>query len=124
IEGVLHGQSRQRAGEYRPLQTREVMRRKAGLGREAPHRLVSEKEQQKGKPVGEKGAAPTHGDSDQQKREHHPFRLDRDAPPEHHPEQDREINERADQQRAGSAHSSAEVSEYGQQPPPRSRSSR
>src|SRR6266516_1092652 len=105
IERLLQGQRPQGARKERALQAREVVTRKPGLRRKATHGLVSEEQQEKRAPVGHECETAPKRDCDDQQREHHPLRLDRDAAPQHHAEDGREVKKAADQECAWLTHS-------------------
>jgi len=95
---LLQEERGQRAPEEQPLDPGKVVRREPGLGREAAHRLVREKEHQERRPVLDELAAPAHGERDQEQCQHHPLRLDRDAARQHHAEDHHQVEDAADQE--------------------------
>ncbi len=103
VERVLQGDGWQRPGEQRALEAGEVVRRKARLSRITAHGLVSEEEEQEWSPVDDKRPAPTQRDCDHKQCEHDPLGLDRDPPPQHDSEDQRQVDDAADNDQSRSA---------------------
>jgi hypothetical protein len=120
VEGVLQHQGWKGASENEALEARQVVRRETGLGREPAHGLITEEQDQEGKPVHDEAASTAERDGDKEQREHHPLGLDRDAAPQHHAEDEDKVRGAAgkDEARPSRQKPLARFTGFGQPRPP------
>src|ERR1700737_2723721 len=99
------------------------MRGESSFGSEASHRLVTEEQNEERPPVSDKRAPAAERNCDHKQCENNPLGIDRDASPQHHPEDQREVQDASGENYPGTARRRLPVSGCGQQPPPQSRRS-
>src|SRR5258708_22277118 len=124
VERVLQYERWNRSAKERSLQPREIVRGKAGLRREPAHRLISKEEQEERGPVLDERAAAAQRDRDHKQGQQRPLRLDGASAPQHHAEDEQQIDNAPDKEQARPApEPGPDLSGGGQTPPPRSRQS-